>query len=161
MPPVTTRQLAAVERARARRASTAARNVARIESFVTQVTATIEMTMRQRVLIATNLVKNKVVKNISISVDRIGSVVVGRSKPGEFPRADTTQLMKTIFSDVVPVMGGYFGYIATPLDYGLKLEIEMNRSFLVRTLREESGKIRAILTGPMKGYGPVSSFSLR
>ena len=77
--------------------------------------------------------------------------MTGRSKPGEFPHAETTQLLKTIFGEVRQTARGVWdGFIGTPLSYGLILEIKMNRSFLVRSLNEERGNIKRILTGPIK-----------
>lgn len=148
---------AAVERARARRAQTAGRRATRIEWFIKEVSETIEMTMKQRVTTATDLVKNKVIKNISTPVVKgrgpvSGRVVVlERSDPGEFPRADTTRLMKSIFSVVEDTMSGPLGHVATDLDYGFILETQMDRPFLTRTLREEKSKVTRILTGPIKG----------
>jgi len=57
--------------------------------------------------------------------------------------------MKTIFSDVRFEDGGWTGYVGTPLDYGVILELRMNRSFLVRTLREKTPDLTRILTGPI------------
>ena len=122
--------------------------------------------------LATEFVKNKVVKNISRPVTKIVvkspqgrnakgqftkgqsyTRVTNRSKKGEFPKADTTQLMKTIFStyqEFGPM--SFAGYVGTPLDYGLRLEISpsLDRSFLVRTLNEERENVMAILSGPIK-----------
>jgi hypothetical protein len=127
----------------------------RTEWFIKEVSDKIEMTLLQRVRLATEFLKNKVVLNISIPVERgIGRggrvVVTKRSKAGEFPRAETTQLMKTIFRDTRSGRGWAEGYCGTPIDYGVRLELKMNRSFLVRTLREEIGTVRRILLGPIR-----------
>ena len=132
-----------------------ARRSVRIEWFDKKVVGKIKMTMRSRVLLATKLVESKVIKNISVAVKketgaRGGIVVTQRSAPGEFPRADTTQLLKSIFSTVTSARGVSDGVIGTPLDYGLILELKMNRSFLKRTLNEERSKVMAILSGPIK-----------
>ena len=146
---------AAVEAGRQRRAAKAGQRIPRIEWRIKEVAETIKMSMRQRVLLATHLLKDRVVRNISTPVlkgigPRGGRVVTGRSRPGEFPHAETTQLLKTIFEDVQEVAPGAFeGYVGTPLDYGLILETRMNRSFLVRTLYESAADIRAILSGPV------------
>ncbi len=106
---------------------------------------------------ATELVHAKVVRNISRPVTkgigpRGGLRITGRSKPGEYPKADTTQLMKTIFKHFQEDKPGVeAGYIGTPLDYGFILEYKLDRSFLRRTLREENDKVTRILTGPIKG----------
>ncbi len=147
---------AAVEAARARRAGRAGAGAVETEWFVKEVSDKVSLTMKQRVGIATELLKSKVVRNISTAVvkgtgPRGGRVVTGRSKPGEYPHAETTQLLKTVFSDVRETSRGVWdGFVGTPLDYGVILETMMHRSFLVRTLNEERSKIQRILTGPIK-----------
>lgn len=132
------------------------RRVAKVEWFIKKTCQKVAMSMRQRVFFATHMLKDRVVRNISTPVvkgigPRGGRVVTGRSRTGEFPHAETTQLLKTIFEDVREVSPGCFeGYIGTPLDYGLILETRMNRSFLRRTLNESMADIRAILSGPIK-----------
>lgn len=145
----------AVVAARGRRAGAAAARNVRMEWFIREISDKVKLTMRQRVGVVTQFLKNKVVNNISISVvkgtgPRGGRVVTGRSSPGEFPRTDTNELMRTIFGEVRETVPGIFdGFIGTPLDYGLILETKMNRSFLVRTLTEELSTIRRILVGPI------------
>jgi len=124
--------------------------------FIEKTVNKIALTMRQRTGIATAFLKDKVIRNISLAVTkgtgpRGGRVVTNRSKSGEFPKADSTQLMKTIFSGVRSTgRKQWEGFVATPLDYGLMLETKMNRSFLQRSLRENRGTIKRILTGPIK-----------
>lgn len=130
----------------------AARNV-NIEFFTDRVLGKVHVTMRQRVVLVTKLLESRIVQNISRPVTkgtgpRGGRVVTDRSVPGEFPKADTTQLMKTIFSGVRE-RGRYVdGFVGTPLDYGVVLEVSerLDRSFMVRTLREEIPRIRRVLT---------------
>ena len=143
----------AVTAARARRAGAAAAGDARIQWFIREVSDKITMTMEQRVKLATEHLRDRVVRNISRPVTkgtgpRGGRVVVDRSKPGEFPKADTTQLMKSIFGET----RRQDGYVGTTLDYGLILEVSerLNRSFLVRTLSDETPTIKRILTGPIR-----------
>lgn len=141
----------AVLAALGRRASRAGQKKANIKWFIEDVSNKIAIPMRKRVAIATEFVKSKVIENVSTPVTKSGGRVTDRSKPGEFPRADTTQLMKTIFGETKEVSKGVFdGYIGTPLDYGLILETRRNRSFLKRTFNEELGKVTAILSGPVK-----------
>lgn len=129
----------------------------RIEWYIKNVSDKVELTMQQRTKLATELVRSKVVKNISRPVT-VGTssggrrVVKDRSKPGEFPKADTTALMKSIFGEVRKEPEGWTGYVGTPLDYGLFLEVSprLNRSFLLRTLRECQPLIKRIFEGPMK-----------
>jgi len=150
------RQNASIEAGRQRRVTKAAQRQVRIEWYIKEVSNTIKLTMKQRVTYATHLLKDRVVRNISTLVvksigPRGGRVVTGRSVAGEFPHADTTQLLKTIFEEVREVSpGAYEGYVGTPLDYGLILETRMNRSFLVRTLYESVDSIRSILSGPIR-----------
>ena len=144
-----------VERARARRADAAAAQDVEIQWFIRAVCDKIAMSMKQRVRIATELVKNRVVQNISTPVTkgtgpRGGRVITNRSSPGEFPHAETTQLMKTIFGEVREEGSGDFnGYVGTPLDYGLILEVRMERSFLRRTLEDSRAEVTQILSGPI------------
>jgi hypothetical protein len=145
----------AVEAARQRRVGAAQDREVRIEWFIKEVSNKVSMTMKQRVSLVTHYLKDRVVRNISTPVvkgigPRGGRVVTGRSVAGEYPHAETTQLLKTIFEDVREVQPGVFeGYVGTPLNYGLILETKMDRSFLVRTLREVQGRIKQILSGPM------------
>ena len=164
---------ASVLAARARRETRWNQQEVEIQWFIDRVSKEIAIAMDKRVRLATEWVKHRVVRNISTPVGkarkvykdtfadsvtgkistkrRTKTVTTERSKPGEFPRADTTQLMKTIFSAYRKEGGDLIGFVGTPLDYGLILEIRMKRSFLVRTLQEESDKVRAILTGPLGG----------
>jgi hypothetical protein len=145
----------AIASARTRRARTAGRRIANIEWFIKEVSDNISLSMRNRVGIATQLLKDRVVRNISVPVTkgtgpRGGRVITNRSRPGEFPRADTIQLMRTIFTDMKEVRSGtYDGYVGTPLDYGLILETKMDRKYLVRTWIETLPAIHRILTGPI------------
>lgn len=134
------------------RAGLAARNKrfeARIEWFDKQMVAKINLTLRQRVLIVGQLIRDKVVINLSKPVTkttskRTGKVVVppeSRSKAGEFPKADTTRLMKSITYSQV----GLEGRIGTNLDYGLLHELR-DRPFLSRTLKQMRRTIVKIIT---------------
>ena len=140
-------QAAAMERRRARFS-------ARVEVFTDRILANANLTANQRVTVATQLVRDRVVINLSRPVTKTRAqgrdssgrfrgmtVVSDRSRPGEYPRADTTRLMKSIFGTV----SNGVGRVGTPLDYGLILETRMNRSFLVRTFNEVRGMIVRIL----------------
>ena len=119
---------------------------ARTKWFINEVTDKISLTMHQRVTIATSMLHSQMVKNISKSVGRSGGRVTSRSRPGEFPRADTTQLMKTLFFDVRKVGRSAEGSVGTPLDYGVILELHMDRSFMVRTFNDMLPTLRRIIT---------------
>jgi hypothetical protein len=143
----------AVAAAQSRRAGRAGRAQVNIEWFIDDVQRRTDLTFHQRMLIVVEYLRDTVVRNISVPVVK---VVVGnrtrvteRSKPGEFPRADTTQLYKSIFGDVVQTDKGFEGYVGTPIDYGMILETRMNREFLGRTLREEIRNIERILGARM------------
>jgi len=145
------------EAARQRRVGAAAERLVRIEWRIKEVSQTVSIAMRERVKLATDFVKNRVVMNISRPVTKTkgkksGRIVVSnRSKKGEFPKADTVQLLRSIFGVVKQSSRGvYDGYIGTPLHYGLILETKMDRSFLKRTLLEERSKVIKILSGPIK-----------
>ena len=128
---------------------------ARIEWFIENVQKIVTMDMGRKVAYVTHLLKDRVVRNISTPVmkgigPRGGRVVTGRSTAGEFPHAETTQLLKGIFEEVQETSPGvYDGFVGTPLSYGLILETRMNRSFLVRTLYESMDDIRTILSEPI------------
>lgn len=143
----------AIERATARRA-------VRWEWKLKEFDGKLNVTMKDRVRLATEYLKTRVVQNISVPVVKQKgerskrTVVTERSKPGEFPRADTVQLLKTIFSDVKETSPGVWdGFVGTPLSYGAILETSkrLDRSFLVRTLNEEKENLTRMLTGPVTG----------
>ena len=145
-----------IQAAQARRAAGAVQAEARLEWFGNEVMAGANLNLKQRMEIVTEYLRSKTVTNISRPVTktkgkRSGRIVVtNRSKSGEFPKADTTQLLKSIAKDVKVVSQDIVdGYIGTPLDYGLILETSkrLNRSFLTRTFREERGRVVQMLTG--------------
>jgi hypothetical protein len=147
----------AIVDAMARRVAFDTRRDVRIQWFIKEVSDKIRMTLMNRMRMATAYLLSRTVKNISVPVTKTVGKISGRivasdrSKPGEFPRADTTQLMKTVFSDVRQDMPGVVdGFIGTPLDYGVILETRMSREFLTRTLREEKRILISMLTGPIK-----------
>lgn len=119
-----------------------------------EVAADINRKMSVRVKLAAQVLRDQVVKNISIPVERAGpgrgskGRVVRRSTYGEYPRADTTRLMKDIFWQMD---GETDAIVGTTLDYGAVLELSnrLDRSYLRRSLRENYGKIRSILLQPM------------
>jgi len=128
----------------------------RIEWFERAVSSKIKTTVKQNVQLATHYLMTKVVRNIGTPVTKLtgprgGRVITNRSKSGEYPHADTTMLQKSIYSQVIQSPdGSWKGMVGTPLDYGLLLELKMNRSFLVRTLHEEESSIRRLLSRSVK-----------
>lgn len=151
----------AVLNARAKRAkakSSGGKGSSTYEVNLENIKNKIAIPIGNRVKIATEMLRSQVVENISIPVD-VGTnaqghvVVTQRSLPGEYPRAETTKLMKTIFGEVIEEPAGTFtGYVGTPLDYGFRLETDtkLDRRYLTRTYWEMYTTIYGILTGPLK-----------
>lgn len=139
---------AAVAEAMSRRAGRKAADAVRWEWFINQVLGTVNLSLKQRVKVAANMLKSQVVRNISKPVTKLGGGrVTDRSNRGEFPKADTTRLMKDIFDEVFsPRKGVWDGAVGTTLDYGLILELRMDREFLKKTLEQQRNNITRILT---------------
>jgi len=149
---------ARMSEARARRQT---RMNARIVWFSDRFERGLQLTMQQRLRVAAQLLLDQIKINLStpvVKVDRKrtrdtawgkkGSSYrwvdpASRSRPGEYPHAETTLLMKTTFMDMPSPLRAIVG---TPLKYGVKLELEMNRSFLRRTLWEMQPILADILT---------------
>lgn len=120
-----------------------------IKFFDEQLMRGVTMTARSRLRLAAMILRDRVVVNISRPVvkvrgkrsRRIQVDPRSRSKPGEFPHAETTRLMKSIFYQVE----GNRAIVGTPLGYGLILEVKRQRSFLVRTLNEMIPTLRRIM----------------
>lgn len=131
-------------------------NEVKFEWFLDKVSDKLAMTMRDRVRVAAERLRDKVVRNLSVPVTKVtgkrGRVIVTeRSKSGEAPRAETSRLMRDIFTKVFESQKGVWdGAVGTTLEYGLILETKMNRSFLVRSLEEERQTIERILAGPIE-----------
>ncbi len=112
-----------------------------------------KLKVAQRVRIAGQLLRDAVVVNLSRPVrkytgPRSGRVQVdpeSRSKEGEFPRADTTRLMKSIYARHIPELAT--SRIGTNLGYGVILEVSLERSFLRRTLREQRRNLLILIRG--------------
>lgn len=151
--------MATQERMQAARDARMLRFNTRLQWYGDRVLRNINMGMDQRLKIIGQLVRDKVVINISIPVVKEKSkitkriIVTERSSPGEFPRADTTRLMKDIFWEFRPEIRAV--NIGTTLDYGLFLETRMHRSFLRRTLLELQNDIGIILGSPNGPAGPL------
>lgn len=132
----------------------------RIEWFGEKVKNGIKVGMTARLRIAGQLLRDMVVVNISRPVrkyrsKRTGRIVVdrfSRSRPGEYPKADTTRLMKDIYYEM---RGKENVRVGTTLDYGLILETRMKRSFLRRTLNENRSALGMIL---VRGTGNTVKF---
>lgn len=144
-------QLNVIEAARAKLAALSQDKSDKTKWFIDHVSATVQRTVRQRVRLATEYLKNRVVVNISRPVTKrlIGRTVIvtNRSKPGEFPKADTTRLMKDISTHYST--DGHTGYVYFTVDYGLNLELAMNRSFMVKSFNREYDNLIKLLTGPI------------
>ena len=127
----------------AARLARGARANTRIEWFGDRIASGVKTTMRARVLFAGQAVRDQIVINISRPVKKKSATQVSdRSKPGEFPKADTTRLMKDIFYKVI---AGTKVQVGTSLDYGLFLEVFMDRSYILRTFNEMKPQLERIL----------------
>lgn len=144
----------AVQAARARRAGRAGQTRVEIQSFVDEVSKRIDLTLKQRVTVAVGFLQDQIVKNISVPVTKVviggRTRVTERSKRGEYPRADTTTLLRSVFWDVKEDQPGRIqGFVGTPIGYAIPLELMMDRRFMTRTLDEQRGNIVRMLTGPI------------
>ena len=108
--------------------------------------------LSRRVKRAVAHVQTKTQKNISRPFRTGGSQTRYQPKragtasvAGEFPRADLGRLRQNVFMQMT---GKLTGMVGTPLEYGLILETKLDRSFLERTLNEELGTIKKIITTP-------------
>ena len=143
----------------------------RLEWFGNRVRNNVRIGMVARLKATGQLLRDAIVINISIPVEfyfRIWKttdpdtgrqrtvrqkVVTKRSKKGEYPRADTTRLMKDIFWEIHEEHS--LVRVGTTLDYGLWLEttVPLQRSFIRRTLFERISQLGVILASP--GGGPA------
>ena len=75
-----------------------------------------------------------------------------RSRPGEFPKADTSTLLRSIFYKKTGTKSAPAVRVGTTLGYGAVLELSprLRRSFLRRTLVESRREIASILTKPYR-----------
>ena len=138
----------------------------RLEWYGDNVLRNVNLGFAQRLKAIGQLLRDKCVINISIPVVKEKSKITGkiivteRSVEGEFPRADTTRLMKDVYwefrEEELSVRLG------TTLDYGLWLETRMHRSFLRRTFQEMSDQLRIILATQNGGtVGPLPGQTAR
>jgi len=138
---------------------------AKIRWFSDRFERGLRLTMSQRLAVAGQLLRDQIAINLSHPVTvfyrkrihdtsrfpgggKKGSQYryvdpASRSKPGEYPHADYSRLMKDIFSDMTGPLNCIVG---TSLKYGVELELKMNRSFLRRTLWEMQPILADILT---------------
>ena len=68
-----------------------------------------------------------------------------RSKPGQYPKSETTNLRKSIFSEVEVEPLGVQLKIGTSVKYGERLETKMDRKGLRSTMIGEAPAIRSLL----------------
>lgn len=142
-----------VEAARQRRAAYAGTAAVHLESFIDDFARRTDLTMSQRASVVAKYLQDKITRNISVPVVKAPSprtghiMVVERSKPGEFPRADSSTLRRSIFWDAKQDGSRLSVFVGTPIGYAVPLELMMDRRFLTRTLDEERGTITRMLTG--------------
>jgi hypothetical protein len=148
--------LKAIERERSlltKHAGRRAKTAAKIEWYGKQLQQKTDATAKQRINIASQLLKDQVKQNISKPVLKYKGIRSGRmqvlpesrSKPGEFPRLETATLMRDIFKDTDQSTGRFRGIVGTTKDYGLLLETRMSRSYLRKTLFEMANKLRNVI----------------
>jgi len=167
MAKINVRKTTAVALAQNRRQQHASRRATQWQWFIDEFLAHTTLTVEKRMQLAVAFLRDETVRNISRPVtktyvrtlvkDSTGvrrpkqrTIVTNRSKPGEFPKADTTQLMKTLFSDVLVRKGIVTGFVGTPLYYGVILELRLRRKFLSRTLLENRDKISKFFVGAIE-----------
>lgn len=123
----------------------------KVNWFGSQVTRSLQEQTLLKLGRAGKFVRDKTRANISIDVERLPSGNVIRSKPGEFPRRDTTRLYRTLrhnlYTRTLEVR------VESPEPYALTLEQNLDRAFLTRTLREELPAVRTIMTSPINLQG--------
>ncbi len=99
--------------------------------------------------VAGQLLRDRIKINLSIPVGRdTHHRVVERSRPGEFPRMETTRLRGDIFSSTSRVgQHRVRTVVGTRLEYGRELEtsVYLNRAFLVPTYMEIREQLHAVL----------------
>ena len=149
-----------VLKAHAREGAQAQQEYARFKWYAENVLNKVKLGMKERLQIAAAFVHKKTVVNISkpvvVATSKKGiRRVVERSKPGEYPRAETGQLRKTLSHGVTKDNNGeWVGYVSTPLIYGAILEMwePLNRTYMRRTLNEERETVKKILSGPLPRF---------
>ena len=117
-----------------------------------KVVGQIRMGMRSRLKLAAQLLRDRVVVNLSVPVvkykgpdGRTRVDPASRSKPGEYPRLDTAVLRNSVFWDMESETVARVGF---SVDYGLYHELR-ERPFLRRTFNEQLPMLRKILlSGP-------------
>lgn len=75
-----------------------------------------------------------------------------RSKPGEYPKAVTSTLLRDVFWAMESKL---VGMVATSKKYGLILETLLNRSFLRRTVDENREQVNRVFLKRQPGDGPL------
>lgn len=146
----------AVLKAHAREGAQAQKEYIRFKWYVDNVLSKVRMGMKERLHTAAAFVHKKCVANISkpvvVSKTKTGKrIVTERSKPGEFPRAETGHLRRTLSYGVLKKDNEWVGYVSTPVIYGAILELwePLNRTYMRRTLYEERESVKKILSGPL------------
>lgn len=161
-----------------------AKHQVKVKSFADKLANDMQVGMAARVKLVGQLLRDKVAINLSRPVTKLpqrrrravtlrsgevrpaGSQFTwvdpgSRSRPGEFPKAETARLRNNIFYRFVKgstQMKRPRVLIGTTLGYGVLLETRMRRSFLRRTLREELDMVRKILTSGRPGASEPKIF---
>lgn len=101
---------------------------------------------------AVRIVRNDVVRSLSIKVGRVGGKVVERSKPGEAPRLEYGVLRNSIATEVIQESNQTIGRVGTKTEYAKYLELPeyLNRPFLLPAVARTRPEVKRILSTPMK-----------
>ncbi len=115
-----------------------------------QVAKELDDEMQRRLRLVGEMLRSKIVRNLSTPGPE-------HSAPGEFPHAITGNLRKSVVYEHKPRENVV--EVGTSVEYANRLENELDRSFLRRTLEEELSRVESILTAPMgsrRGGGRVA-----
>lgn len=126
----------------------------RVEWFGQRVWQTVDRSMHNRMRKVGAHVANKIRKNISVRVVKLGGGRKIRSLPGEYPRQETGRLKQSINWTIRETPTGKELRVWAARPYTEFLELGTRkmspRPFLSRTVREEMPTIRRMMLEPFK-----------
>jgi len=114
--------------------------------------------IKQEVFISAQLIRNSAIKNINTgprsgAIYMVGAKNSVRSGPGEFPKTDTGQLVKSISTQRLD--SGFKSIVGTDLRYGRFLEFGTSnmqaRPWLLRSAKENEKKIVTNISSAVRG----------
>lgn len=125
------------------------RATTRIEWYAPAVTAAVDAEIANRVYRVGQHVFKKIQENISVWVEYQGNKIK-RSKPGEYPRQETSKLRRSVYVQLKRTKLGAEVRLGARAPYAIVLETSLNRSFIQRTWREEYPTIERMLKKPIR-----------